>query len=97
MHWLPIQSIANAFHRNGIDTIAMDTYGLIADGVAAAGGGVEGGSGPSGGGSAVKPQPGLRIWPSVARQTTVETPACAPLAHARSPRDNYTYRASFAC
>ena len=35
MHWTPIQSTANAFHRNGIDIIGMDTYGLIDYGVAA--------------------------------------------------------------
>ena len=42
MQWIPIHSIANALHRNDIDTIAMDIYGLIARGVAAAGGRVTG-------------------------------------------------------
>ena len=36
------------------------------------------GSGPSGGGSEVKPQPVLKIRPRWGRQTTLETPACAP-------------------
>ena len=35
MHWLPIQSIANAFHRNGMGTIGMDTYALVAVGAGA--------------------------------------------------------------
>ena len=39
MQWIPFHCIANAFHRNSIDTIGMDTYGLIAHGTAAAGGG----------------------------------------------------------
>ena len=30
----------NAFHGRGIDTMPMDTYGLVAHGVAAVGGGV---------------------------------------------------------
>ena len=38
MHWLPIQSIVNAYHRDGMHTIGMDTDGLIAPGVAATGG-----------------------------------------------------------
>ena len=42
MEWIPIHSIANAFHRNGTHTIGVDTNGVDAHGVAAAGGRVAG-------------------------------------------------------
>ena len=29
MHWIPLHTIANAFHRIGMDTIAMVTYAFI--------------------------------------------------------------------
>ena len=75
----------NAFHGNGIDTIAIDTYGLIAHGVAAAGGEAEGAK---------------RLFPWWIRGKTAagakkpslaegcKTACKRPLAHARSPRDN---------
>ena len=63
LHTNPIQSIANAFHRNGIDTIAMDTDGLTAHGVAAAGGRVAARLGSSRGESAGKPPPGPKGQP----------------------------------
>ena len=79
MDWLPIQSIANAFHRNGIHTIAMDTYGLIAEGVAAAEGQVEWRIGPSRWWIRGKTAAGVANPVPEGRQTTAETPACAGL------------------
>ena len=32
MHWIPIDSIANAFQWTGMDTNGMDTYALVAVG-----------------------------------------------------------------
>ena len=83
MHYIPIQSIANAFHRNGIDTIAMDTDGLTAHGVGAAGGRVVG---------TTRPFP-WRIRGKTAAGAAKPAPARSakrPLAHARSPRDNWS-------
>ena len=37
LQWIPFHSIADVFHRNGMDTIGMDTYPFIA-GAADAGG-----------------------------------------------------------
>ena len=73
-------------------TIGMDTYGLIADGVAAAEGQVEGRVGP------------FRWWIRGKTAAGVGNPASPgagkrrlnwPLAHGRSPRDNWPYRAAF--
>ena len=46
------------------------------------------------GGGGGYPLPRAVFRPAAVRQTTVETPACARLAHVRSPRDNRLYRAS---
>ena len=60
-------------------TIGMDTYGLIAHGVAAAGGQASrGGLGPSGGGSVVKPQPVSQIQsPDGCKMVVHKHPSCA--------------------
>ena len=90
MHCIPIHSIVNAFHRNGIHTIGMDTNGVDAHGVAAAGGRVAG---------TTQPFP-WRIRGKTAAGAAKPAPARAakrPFAHIRSPRDNRSYRASFAC
>ena len=81
MHCIPIQSIANAFLRNGIHTIAMDTDGLTAHGVAAAGGRVAG---------TTQPFP-WRIPGKTAAGAAKPAPVRAanrPLADGCSPRDN---------
>ena len=88
MHCIPIHSIANAFHRNGIHTIAMDTYGVDAHGVAAAGGRVAGTTW-------LFP---WRIRGKTAARAAKPAPLRAanrPFAHARSLRDNRSYRAAF--
>ena len=80
-------SIANAFHRNGIHTIGMDTNGVDAHGVAAAGGRVAGTTW-------LFP---WRIGGKTAARAEKPAPVRAakrPLAHARSLRDNRSYRAS---
>ena len=64
-------------------TIGMDTYPLIADGVAAAEGEVEGRIRPFRWWIRVKPQPVLKNRPRWGRQTTLETPACAQVFAAR--------------
>ena len=88
MHCIPMDSIANAFHRNGTHTIGMDTNGVDAHGVAAAGGRVAGTTwlfrwriGGETAARAAKPAPvGAAKW---------------PFTHVCSPRDNHHYRASF--
>ena len=73
-------------------TIGMDTYGLIADGVAAAEGQLQGRVGP------------FRWWIRGKTAAGVGNPASPGagkrrsnriLAHIRSPRDNRHYRAAF--
>ena len=88
MHSIPIHSIVNAFHRNGIHTIGMDTNGVDVHGVAAAGGRVAG---------TTQPFP-WRIDGKTAARAETPAPVRAakqPLAHVRSLRDNYAYRAAF--
>ena len=85
MQWIP-------FHRNSIDTIGMDTYGLIAHGTAAAGGG---------GTRAIWPLLVRDRCLDRGRRRVSgpgeggETGQKHLLAHARSLRDNPNYRASF--
>ena len=75
----------NVFHRKGIDTIAMDTYGLIANGAFAAGGGVTG---------ATWSFLVRDLWPDHGRRQVSgpneggKTGLKQPLAHGCSPRDN---------
>ena len=95
MHCLPIQSIANAFHRNGTHTIGMDTNGVDAHGVDTNGvdaHGVAAAGGRVAGTTWLFP---WRIGGKTAARAAKPAPVRAakqPLAHVRAPRDNYSYR-----
>ena len=94
IHWIPLLSIpihSIPFQWIGMDSIGLVSNPFIASGAPVVGGGLQSERARSVRRACANPFPERVFRPAGGRQTTDQR----PLAYIRSPRDKWSYRASF--